>query len=424
MQEFTFHYHNFLMGGPPKPPIQGGGHPLPHTSPLRRQKFAPPFETPGYGPGKPLTNPLIMQPELLTRVIFEGGYNSRSIVYFNGIPESTIQCVPFETVIAKQDSVAHVNNSFKYFHEKGTKKGKGKNCPPPSSHETNVLSKFQENWAKNVTSTVFTCFHYIHIKKNAPPTGGHVFSPIPTIFKLVRDINKTNVLTNFHDDGAKIVTSRVFTRKTSPPTGGHVFQRIGTILNSTNISLRQTFQQSYMNIGHEIFELGRDFIGTKLLTKFHEDGTRNVASRVDGRTYDGQRPVTKAHLSNQIGVYTMGGESSKKLRSQPSTAVPTELVRIAAVAAHVAEPAADRVLHSVGSELQSAPDCKAAYPGEVTAEGTKGINCMDGMVTGSIPTVEAFFRFQPKTPSTVSRPKKQTRENFNKPEAFDAIKLK
>ncbi|KAH3890851.1 hypothetical protein DPMN_014940 [Dreissena polymorpha] len=28
------------------------------------------------------------------------------------------------------------------------------------------------------------------------------------------------------------------------------------------------------------FELGRDFIGIKLLTKFHEDGTRNVASRV------------------------------------------------------------------------------------------------------------------------------------------------
>ncbi|KAH3862736.1 hypothetical protein DPMN_025709 [Dreissena polymorpha] len=51
--------------------------------------------------------------------------------------------------------------------------------------EKNVLSKFHEkNWAKNVTSTVFTCFHYLHIEKNAPPTGGHVFSPIPTIFKL------------------------------------------------------------------------------------------------------------------------------------------------------------------------------------------------------------------------------------------------
>ncbi|KAH3880790.1 hypothetical protein DPMN_004712 [Dreissena polymorpha] len=27
--------------------------------------------------------------------------------------------------------------------------------------ETNVLTKFHENWAKNVTSRVFTCFHYI-----------------------------------------------------------------------------------------------------------------------------------------------------------------------------------------------------------------------------------------------------------------------
>ncbi|KAH3739372.1 hypothetical protein DPMN_046023 [Dreissena polymorpha] len=78
--------------------------------------------------------------------------------------------------------------------------------------ETNVLIKFHENWANNVNSRVFTCFQYIHIEKNAPPTGGHVFSPIWTIFKLVRHINKTNVSTNFHDDWAKIVTSSVFTR--------------------------------------------------------------------------------------------------------------------------------------------------------------------------------------------------------------------
>ena len=187
---------------------------------------------------------------------------------------------------------------------------------------------------------MFTCFHYIHIEKNAPPTGGHVFSPIPTIFKLVRDINKTNVLTNFHDDWAKIVTSRVFTRflysqirKTAPPTGGHVFQRIGTTFElnqdiiKTNI-LTKLHEDWAWNVTSTVFtrffffwpsdlvfdpaqpsfELGRDFIGTKLLTKFHEDGTRNVASRVftskclrtDGRTYDGQRPVRKAHLSNQM----------------------------------------------------------------------------------------------------------------------------
>ncbi|KAH3858991.1 hypothetical protein DPMN_101637 [Dreissena polymorpha] len=99
---------------------------------------------------------------------------------------------------------------------------KQQNCPPPSSHETNVLSKFHENWAKNVTSTVFTCFHFIHIEKNDPPT----------------DIKKTNVLTNFHDDWEKIVTSRMFTsenchyihiEKNAASTGGHVFSPISTI---------------------------------------------------------------------------------------------------------------------------------------------------------------------------------------------------
>ncbi|KAH3800085.1 hypothetical protein DPMN_153710 [Dreissena polymorpha] len=57
-----------------------------------------------------------------------------------------------------------------------------------------------------------------------------------------------------------------------------------------------------MKIGHEIFKLDRGIIGTNLLTKFHEDQTRNVAYRVftnQIRTDDGQRPVTKAHLSNQ-----------------------------------------------------------------------------------------------------------------------------
>ncbi|KAH3888406.1 hypothetical protein DPMN_012439 [Dreissena polymorpha] len=109
----------------------------------------------------------------------------------------------------------------------------------------NVMTKFHEHWAKIVTSRVFTCFHYIHIEKNAPPTGGHknclahwrqCFQRTGTIFELNQHIIKTNILTNF--------------------------------------------------------ELDRDFIGTKLLTKFHEDRTINMASRVftnqmwttDGRT--------------------------------------------------------------------------------------------------------------------------------------------
>ncbi|KAH3820730.1 hypothetical protein DPMN_122479 [Dreissena polymorpha] len=219
--------------------------------------------------------------------------------------------------------------------------------------ETNVLTKFHENCAKNVTS-----------KKNAPPTGGHVFSPIWTIFELVRDINKTNVLTNFHDDWAKIVTSRVFTshviqltgtifelnshiketnvltkfhenwaknvtsrtifelvrdinktnvltnfhddwakivtstvftRKTAPPTGGHVFQRTGTTLKHNQHIIKTNILTT---LHEDCFELDRDFIGTKLLTKFHEDRSINVASKVftnkcgrtdDGRTTDKDR---------------------------------------------------------------------------------------------------------------------------------------
>ncbi|KAH3770003.1 hypothetical protein DPMN_171282 [Dreissena polymorpha] len=87
-------------------------------------------------------------------------------------------------------------NLFTKFHDDWAKNVTSgvKLPPPPGSHviqltgtifqlnfrikETNVQTKFHENWAKNVTSRVFTCFHCIHIEKNAPPTGGHVFSPI------------------------------------------------------------------------------------------------------------------------------------------------------------------------------------------------------------------------------------------------------
>ncbi|KAH3814290.1 hypothetical protein DPMN_142785 [Dreissena polymorpha] len=146
-------------------------------------------------------------------------------------------------------------------------------------NETNVLTKFHENWVKNVTSRVFTCFHFIHIEKNAPPTRApDNFFSRGTIFELVRDINKTNVLTNFHDDW-----------KTALPTGGHVFQRTGTTFKLNQHIIKTNILTN--------FELNRDFIGKKLLTKFHEDQTKNVASRVftnkcertDGQTMDKDR---------------------------------------------------------------------------------------------------------------------------------------
>ncbi|KAH3831589.1 hypothetical protein DPMN_104859, partial [Dreissena polymorpha] len=158
--------------------------------------------------------------------------------------------------------------------------------------ETNVLTKCHEDWTKNVTSRVFT--------KNCPPPGSHVFSPIWTIFELIKDINETNVLTKFHVDWAQIVTSRVFTRNTALPPGSHVFPRIGTIFEFNQHIIKTNILTN--------FKLSRGIIGTNVLTKFHEDRTRNVASRVfkrqnvdDGRTKDdGQKAIPKAHHEHVV----------------------------------------------------------------------------------------------------------------------------
>ncbi|KAH3862893.1 hypothetical protein DPMN_025868 [Dreissena polymorpha] len=147
-----------------------------------------------------------------------------------------------------------------------------KTAPPPGSQETNVLTKFHENWAKNVTSR----------RKMPRPLAAMFFSPIWTIFELVRDINKNNVLTYFHDDWAKIVTSRVFTRKLPPPPGSHIIQLTVTIFE-LNSHIKETNAQNI--IGTNLLTnvnkpLVQDIIKTDLLTKFHEDRTVNVASRV------------------------------------------------------------------------------------------------------------------------------------------------
>ncbi|KAH3884433.1 hypothetical protein DPMN_008411 [Dreissena polymorpha] len=83
------------------------------------------------------------------------------------------------------------------------------------------------------------------------------------------DIIGSNLLTKFHEDRKINVASRVLTRfyyshirKNAPPPGSHVFQPTGII-----------------------FELIQDIIRMNLLTKFHEDRTVNVASRVLTRFY-------------------------------------------------------------------------------------------------------------------------------------------
>ncbi|KAH3894501.1 hypothetical protein DPMN_018658 [Dreissena polymorpha] len=85
----------------------------------------------------------------------------------------------------------------------------------------------------------------IHIEKTAPLPESHIFQPILTIFELVHDINKTNILTKFHD------WETIHGRKTATPPGGHVFQ-------PTRTSLSFFDQKS---------------------VEFHEDRTRNAFTR-------------------------------------------------------------------------------------------------------------------------------------------------
>ncbi|KAH3775577.1 hypothetical protein DPMN_176982 [Dreissena polymorpha] len=172
-----------------------------------------------------------------------------------------------------------------------------KTAPSPDIYETNIFTKFHDDWAKNVTSIV----------KWPPTPGSHVIQLTGTIFELNSCIKGTNVLTKFHDNwdknvssrrqnapptgghiGQKNVASRVFTMKTAPPTGGHVFQRTRITFElhqhiiKTNIltKFHEDWASNVTSTVFTSFKLDRDIIGTKLLTKFHEHRKRNVPSRV------------------------------------------------------------------------------------------------------------------------------------------------
>ncbi|KAH3749467.1 hypothetical protein DPMN_183965 [Dreissena polymorpha] len=181
--------------------------------------------------------------------------------------------------------------------------------PPPGGHETNVLSKFHEDLRKNVSSRLFTCFHYIHKEKTAPPPGGHVFPLITTIFKLVRDIYIVDVLTDFRDNSAKMLNSR----ERDPPDGHELNRRIQEANVLTNfyedcaknlpsrlftcfhyIHIEKTAppplppcfsnDHEHENYSHwrpwiqTIFELNHRIQNTNVLTKFHEDWATNMSS--------------------------------------------------------------------------------------------------------------------------------------------------
>ncbi|KAH3841565.1 hypothetical protein DPMN_115032 [Dreissena polymorpha] len=159
------------------------------------------------------------------------------------------------------------------------------------------MSKFHEDWEK------------MCLLKTAPLPGGHVFSLIMTIFKLVRDIHITN---------AKHVTSRV---KKTPPPGGHVFftdpnhyltqlSYPSVVVRSPSLTQMNRSQDGYKKnappLGSHvfqakviIFELIQYIIRTNHLSMFHEDRRINVASRVLTRK---NAPPPGGHVSQPADI--------------------------------------------------------------------------------------------------------------------------
>ncbi|KAH3872245.1 hypothetical protein DPMN_035460 [Dreissena polymorpha] len=92
---------------------------------------------------------------------------------------------------------------------------------------TNLLTKFHEDRKINVASRVLTrknapplTIDVASRVKNAPPFGGHVFQANVTIFELIQDIIETNLLTKFHEDWTINVASRELTRQMLTPHNG------------------------------------------------------------------------------------------------------------------------------------------------------------------------------------------------------------
>ncbi|KAH3736025.1 hypothetical protein DPMN_042585, partial [Dreissena polymorpha] len=155
-----------------------------------------------------------------------------------------------------------------------------KTAPPPDGHvfhrtatifklsqdilRTNVPTKFHEDWTKNVTST-----------ENCPPPGDHVVYRTATIFELSQDILRTNVPTKFREDWNKIVTST----KNCPAHGGHVFLRTGTIFKLSRDICRKNVMTKELTRKTDPPHWRPYLIGTNVLTKFHEDWTKNVTPR-------------------------------------------------------------------------------------------------------------------------------------------------
>ncbi|KAH3880574.1 hypothetical protein DPMN_004491 [Dreissena polymorpha] len=180
------------------------------------------------------------------------------------------------------------------------------------------FSNFDKECLRNVNARVFT--NQMWTDRQRTKTNPKTSPEQSAIFQLVQEINKTN---------AKNVTSL---ENCPIPLAAMFIDPSGPFANSSEIYIKQIYSPSFIMIGHKkvtstlhedwalnvtstVFKLDQDFIGTNLLTKFHEDRTINVASRVFtnkcGRT-DERRTKTSHKSSPEQSVKSIFGNVNAK----------------------------------------------------------------------------------------------------------------
>ncbi|KAH3775999.1 hypothetical protein DPMN_177410 [Dreissena polymorpha] len=154
---------------------------------------------------------------------------------------------------ANNSRIAAVTNVLTKFHEDANKE----KLPAPCGHVFQQTGTMFAPIQDIIKTNVLTKFHdYWTIDKNAtPPAGGNDFLPTETIFQQVQDIIGTNLLTN-----------------------GFFFKSTGTIFELC--SGNRTINVASIILTRKTASSPCDIIGTKILTKFYEDRTINMASRV------------------------------------------------------------------------------------------------------------------------------------------------
>ncbi|KAH3768691.1 hypothetical protein DPMN_169910 [Dreissena polymorpha] len=175
------------------------------------------------------------------------------------------------------------------------------NTPEPFS------TRSRYHWDKSSDETKFHEDQTIHLafrpyKKNAPPNSGHVLQPPVTILEFIQDMRRKNLLTKSHEDQTINVISRVLTMKNAPPSCGHVFQPTGTIFKLGRIFSPMLTRKKPRPMAAMFFNQLESFsnLSKNLLTKFHDNQTINVASRVKNA------PPTGGHVFQAtVTIFTL-----------------------------------------------------------------------------------------------------------------------